>query len=354
VRFGRLVIVLLAGCRPATEKLSQVEPTGGSPAQHQAAVAGLVEVESWLADPSEILLSGVAFVPSDDALDGALGGYDSTRQRIGLSDELTASQVRTVLRHELCHAWDHQAGWVSDGWPSLAEVRNDLPIGAFDDDLDAPRWRWERREALATLCESEPLAIRALLTPCGHVSDALTDAAQRVTRQVWPRAPDWATVSAVGEVVLTAEPTDAWPDGCSTDAVLRSAGIFDDFLRVAADVDDRELVCWETAWPGGASGQPVEASRSADDEVVQNAPFSVVRPVAVVPGGLGVYSVTTAGGRSEVLAETRDGLRWGLHETERCVERTSPVVATTAGLFRAQLRSDGLGVDLHAVHEVHE
>ena len=86
--------------------------------------------------------------------DAPLGRYRLSDQRIELDGRLPPSTSAQVLHHELCHAWDHRAGWAS-------RDRDDLfPADALPEAMRQQGYRsdWDAgAEHFAIRCEAGPV-----------------------------------------------------------------------------------------------------------------------------------------------------------------------------------------------------
>lgn len=241
--------------------------------------------------------------PSDEH---ALGSWSRGQRRIKLLPTLKDREIDAVLRHELCHALDHQGS-------SPSARRTDWPVLDLDVSVDNDAWR--RGELFAQLCAYGSAGLDLLLRSAGPcLSAPLAEAADDVDQYVFDpdqRAPitylpaemgtaewdpehgalsslrDWRTPDVIGVDVdreagttfTGLDLTDGNWDGQSLSAAPRRRE-----HRI-----DRERALLPSAW-------------STDLYTVTDAPPHVVR-VTQVPGDGTVSIVGWAGEQATFLGQ---------------------------------------------------
>lgn len=138
--------LVLVGCgqpRP----LSETPIHGGTAAQRAVVAEGLEQMERWTG-PDRIWVRGIRLKDLSDADHG--GTYATGTRGIVVGSDRDDAGIRRTLRHELCHAFDHQ-GRISRISPAVGrlaeEVRSDPDHPLYQDLADNPngphRWDWE-------------------------------------------------------------------------------------------------------------------------------------------------------------------------------------------------------------------
>lgn len=242
--------MLAAACADAVH-LPEVPVTGGSPAA-RAAIRDELAAFDGAVGPGDVRLTEVAVRPLPDLL----GLYQEARRRISLHDGLPDDQVARILRHELCHALEHQHGVVDDPVPVLDAFGAWLYAPEGADLPDRPSARGRRAEALAELCEMGPLRAWALTLPCPKDPPRAEPAYGWVDANVW-RAWDRPEVHPLGEPVASwvADRPFATATVTATDAPGR-LGIVLRHADGAVELHGAELWTGAPAAPGEALGPP--------------------------------------------------------------------------------------------------
>ena len=163
------MLLLILACRapcPTWDDLVIIRDDGASDAVFAQARAGIDAFAAWSGRDGVC----VSELRLQDQVVGAhgetFGGAYHPSGWIALAID---SDIPTGVRHELCHATDHQEGWISDHHPEL--------FGQ-----DAPR------EALAYLCDDGPRDL-VLATALSEACDTDFDAVLRfVDQTVYPEA----------------------------------------------------------------------------------------------------------------------------------------------------------------------
>lgn len=185
--------VVFSGCQ-ARDPLSEVEITGGSDEQVALAEQELLAFDTWTG-ANRLAISEVRFV---ELPAGQAGAYRHGSRRVDLSLERPLSELRTNLRHELCHALDdmeHLMRTSNAVFDSHGEAlfeyfeANALVVDDFHASAAA-----RRREVFASFCESGPYAAKALIDGC---DDVAVDLMEYMDAEVWTGSADLAIAPSV-------------------------------------------------------------------------------------------------------------------------------------------------------------
>jgi hypothetical protein len=110
--------------------------------------------------------------------------YAHGSDTVALSEERGLSVMPLDLRHELCHALDHQegdlSGEVAADLAALDAVYPEEVVAAYADDPDQLR-----REIYAALCEQGPELADLAADPCGSSPPELREVAAWLQARVW-------------------------------------------------------------------------------------------------------------------------------------------------------------------------
>jgi hypothetical protein len=174
-----LATAILVGC-VQTVPLPDVPLRGGTAEARAVASAELLAFDAAVG-PGEVQLSELVFRPLDDLL----GLYQEAPRRVSIAVDLPTEEVARIVRHELCHAVDHQLALLGDPVPVLDAFGDWLyaPEGAGIPDAGNDRSR--RAEAMAELCEMGPLRAWALTRPCPADPSLAREAYGWVYDNVW-------------------------------------------------------------------------------------------------------------------------------------------------------------------------
>jgi hypothetical protein len=180
-----------------------------------------------------LTLSEVRFaeLPSEIA-----GIYHRSTQRVELNLQRPLSELRGDLRHELCHALDHEEGSMdspdrrfdeqSDALYAWFAAEASTPDGGF------PRSASSRRgEVFASFCEQGPFAARLIRGGCPE-DPAAIEMMEYLAETVWTEAPELERVDGLAvpavEVAVALEGRHFRVDRTRTDGVvLVTAGVGD-------------------------------------------------------------------------------------------------------------------------------
>jgi hypothetical protein len=200
----RPLLLLLMSCTdPPVYELGEV-PVGGAPneAAADAVEAELAAMASWFG-PHRVLLESIDFVD----VAAPIGRYTHEHRSIELSGLLQPTDLRIVLRHELCHALDRQEGLADQAvqpWQDLAVQVSQEYVGD----------RQRRSEALAQQCELGPIGAAAIAAvPCPTDADLEGASVDWLLAHVWggyaPPSPIESDEAPFVEVpVATSTPFD--------------------------------------------------------------------------------------------------------------------------------------------------
>lgn len=233
---GVVVAATLAGCRSPVP-LAEVEIRGGTDAQVAEARAELEAFDAWIG-PGRLEVARVDFNRLREPISGK---FTHGLWRIQIDDDLPPEEVRTIVRHELCHALDDAEALLEEPHPlfdPLSEAMYAYLEEHLDGDVRRRRARRERSETLATLCELGPVATSAFLEPCPGDSPLGTDVIAWVMDEVWTAyEPDPVAPWTGGPTRLAAPPT---PDVTSltTRPLVAPGGVF---LRVGSSRFDADV-----------------------------------------------------------------------------------------------------------------
>lgn len=184
------LLPVLGGC--VSHPLDEVPIHGGTPEQQRVVRDAIAEFEGWIG-PGRVELGRVTF----GGIDRGAGRYWPDARRIRLVEELQGPALRRVVRHELCHAVDHQDDLLNAADPVfdrlVEQVRND--DGHPLHDVVGRSRRVDRSELFAQLCENGPAWTHVVANPCPGDPAELAPAAQFIEDEVW-----------AGEVDLSFEP----------------------------------------------------------------------------------------------------------------------------------------------------
>ncbi|MEZ4236744.1 MAG: hypothetical protein R3F59_11430 [Myxococcota bacterium] len=187
---GFTLALVPAGCGPLST-VPYVPLEGGSSAQRALAREELFAFDHW-AGPDRVKLRSLQFVDSSEV--PYAGAYDHDRRRLTLADDLVGA-LRTILRHELCHALDHQEHLPA----AIALDQLSDRLGAAGVDL-VPSVRGEplrsrRSEILASFCESGPVGAELLQWPCPGELPEVAGIARHLDQEVWSGDEQPPTIS---------------------------------------------------------------------------------------------------------------------------------------------------------------
>jgi hypothetical protein len=180
------LLLLANGCSRAYP-LSEVPIEGGT-----EEVRAIVELEleffQEAIEPHTVELSRIIIGDGEPA--GELWGqYRSNTRRVLLDEAMPVEDVSVVVRHELCHALDYQAGLGDKSHEAIdayAERLSNLPNSGLSRD-DPPRQR--RSEALARICEVGPTVAAAASVSCPSESPLLVELASFALTEIWLGVP---------------------------------------------------------------------------------------------------------------------------------------------------------------------
>lgn len=169
---GRIAAACLlgVGCHQQYS-LAEVPIVGGTAKQVAAVEAELAHIMTSM-DVEDLGLAAIRIRPLD--MKSAWGTYTGASRRIDLAPRLNEAQLQVTVRHEVCHAMDHQLGLHAGrrgGMYRVAEwVDASMTTGSRARHAD-----FVREEAFALVCEQGVHGARALLEPCQGLSPAVVD-----------------------------------------------------------------------------------------------------------------------------------------------------------------------------------
>jgi hypothetical protein len=179
------VTPLLWNCTPRTFPLGEVPIVGGSRDQREAVRDALLAFDAAVG-PGRVQLSEVVF-DSEGAADAA-GRYSTKRSRIALAPDL-GPLIPDVVRHELCHAIDHQemlapaiGGALDRLIPALAEEGAFAATGEFE---GYPTPEDQRKETFADMCNRGPEVAALLAEACPDDPYEVSPVFAWMSDQVW-------------------------------------------------------------------------------------------------------------------------------------------------------------------------
>lgn len=318
----------LAGC--AAFPLSEVPVEAADPEVRDRLIGVLEQFESEAVLP--VQLSEVVVEPRADR-----GGYNRSRRRISLSDELTAGELEWAARHELCHALDLQNDLSRPG---------DVPIAAFAEDMrqrfpltelyrEGPGWL-VRTEAFAWLCQQSPVGFGSVGEPCPDDPPGFGAVGSWVAHRAW---------GGRGREGTMPEAAVAGPEGSSpvktvtATALSATPSIF--ALHLDLEDDGHEL-----RWVDRRTGEEVpEPDRQGyisppderppgwpPDPAWQGRDFGLADGPAAVVFEPDLLQLGPAGRR----VATFDGETWGT----RCAHRGEDPLYASDGLYTLWLEGD--------------
>jgi hypothetical protein len=180
-RLGELRVTVLLACSCQAVDLLAVPIVNAPTPEHEAAARDVVEGFEAGIGPDRVRLTSVEFRdPGFELPEHLSGRYQGLAKRVLLSNSLSAGQVPTVLRHELCHAVDDQGG--------LVDSSDGLFKGLADDfGVEGPG---RADEAMALLCQAGPLGASLLSeVRCPDDLPGSNTAADWLLDTVWIGAP---------------------------------------------------------------------------------------------------------------------------------------------------------------------
>jgi len=177
-RTGVVFVALIASaCRP--HPLEEVPVRGGTPEQREAVRREILAFAEDIA-PETFTLDAVR-IENIAERQHARGIY--YEGKIRLEKGLGLFAIREVARHELCHAYDHAAGWASERRPlDLDLVAWQAGNYSYPDEPNRVK-----REAFALMCERGPFLLDALSQPsCDGDPPFVAPAAEEVLAWAYP------------------------------------------------------------------------------------------------------------------------------------------------------------------------
>jgi len=175
-----IVACLLGGCGPV-HPLDEVPIVGGSDAERALVRDLLVRFDEWTGG-DRVQLREVVIETHED---GVAGTYRKGAKRITLRPGLGSSYLSETVRHELCHALDHQEGYPSEdqGFEALHDAY--LALGEVSHETDASSVRRRATEGFALFCEQGPWENALATEPCDGVPGEARQQAAWVRDEVW-------------------------------------------------------------------------------------------------------------------------------------------------------------------------
>jgi len=178
-----LACLLAGGCGP-TYDLASVPIEGGTAAEREQVREVMLSFDAWTGG-DRVRLRSVEIAPQEAQVAGA---YYPGRKRIVLRPGLSADFLAESVRHELCHALDHQEGTPSadQGFEALHDAYLALDVPSHEAGSKSAKRR--AMEGFALFCEQGPWENALSVEPC----DGLPSAAQR--RASWVRDTVWTGI----------------------------------------------------------------------------------------------------------------------------------------------------------------
>jgi len=216
-----MLLILACGCATRHD-LGEVPVEGGTASQRDAVLQELDVFAEWIG-PGRIELSRIEVTSTASHLDDASGFYYGPTARIQVSADLSPSEIRETLRHELCHAVDFQGNLLDGPQPvfdTLATSIDGDEDHALHDAVVGRSNRTMRAELLAYVCQQAPLGTALLAKPCPDESSEYSEVAEWINDHIWTGNPD---VSPVASHVQSSSVVE-WgsPAGVSTLVILGS------------------------------------------------------------------------------------------------------------------------------------
>lgn len=177
-----LACLLLWGCGlpgPAIFSLSLAPIVDGTPELEAIARSEMLAFDERVG-PGRVRLSELRF---GGAKAGTSGTYFIGPQTIGVDPIESEGELRDVIRHELCHALDHQ-NLLVDGRNALwtaALAEFPAPLGGYYVD----KVHLAPHELFAAVCQHGPLLSGALASPCPGDNPLALDIAAALIADAW-------------------------------------------------------------------------------------------------------------------------------------------------------------------------
>ncbi len=189
------LMLLISACAPRYD-VEEVPILGGTVEQRAAVTEALGDFERWIGSGriqlSKVVLDGPALDKKE-----AQGFYGTQFDSILLDDELPLRRLKMMLRHELCHAVEHQ------------EHLLNKPVAAFDDAaaailqdrshplhsklMDARTDGILRKEMFSYVCQRAPVGTALHAHPCPSESSDYIKMAKWIASNIWTGDPDVST-----------------------------------------------------------------------------------------------------------------------------------------------------------------
>lgn len=241
--FGSMLMLFLAGCQGdmsrfrcvTWDELDLTDPAGGAPADVFAEVrAAIDQFAAWSARDG-LCVEEVRLVEEIVSEDDVVGQYGGAVVQV----EYGTPHPEETVFHELCHAADAQAGWVSEAWPEwfgTEEPHEDFARRC----ADGPR-PVSQLEALEAACGEDLLAGRQRLfnEEVFGAADVLEEPAAGTLAIALDRRPivglpediDWAAYAGGTAVYQTAFARDGegvlWVDLVQVDVATAAVRVID-------------------------------------------------------------------------------------------------------------------------------
>lgn len=244
MRFLRGFLGLAAACSdppPALWNLPDVPIEGGTAEEREAVHAELLEIDRWLG-PGRLRLHVVRI----EAVAPPYGGKYVGDGVVLLDDDLEGTlEIRTVTRHEVCHALDDAEDQSGPPMGVLDQIAESLETSEAIRDLSASGWR---AEAFAQTCEITPFVTHLLATRCPEDDPRIAEIASWLLDRVWTESEPPSEAPLATPVVFQPPesgtiPGHPWNDGsvrATTDPALVQVTLVDDTGFNDVWVVDRE------------------------------------------------------------------------------------------------------------------
>lgn len=256
----RILAPLLTSACVELVPLDRVPVTGGSAEQRAEVELELEAFDSWVGR-GRLTLSEVRFVELPPEI---AGQYRHGTQRVHLSLQQPVSELRGTLRHELCHALDHEEGLMDspDRWfDEQSDALYDwFAMEATTPDEGFPGSASKRRgEVFASFCGQGPFAARLILGGCPE-DPASVEVMECLVDAVWTEAPELERVEGLPvpavEAAVALDGRNFGVDPTRTDGVVHvTAGAGDNKGQYSILLHTGELVP-EWAGPLGSDFAP--------------------------------------------------------------------------------------------------
>jgi len=179
--------VVLAACR-TLGPLPDTPIVGGTESQRTLVTDELLEFDTFVGS-GRVRVSEIVFT---DLPAGDSGQYSRWTRRIELEGELEDLDVRSMLRHELCHALDDRERIYEEQHVHL----DTLADGLLAESVTHETGRRDRRaEVFAIFCALGALPMRALETTCEGEPSEVAELAEVVSLGVWRESPFKSSLS---------------------------------------------------------------------------------------------------------------------------------------------------------------